>query len=101
MAKEIAQYLHPLSTTDVNNEQQLSTWRGYAYESYRCLITTLCQILEKASPTFVDKQVKSENRKDRALFCTKKQREQLLTALPSSRIINPEPQPGKFILVRL
>jgi hypothetical protein len=101
MAKEIAQYLQPLSATTIYDEQQSSAWKGYAYQSYNCLISTVCQILEKASPTFVDKQLRSSNRKDRALFCTKKEREELLTALPSSHITNPEPQPGKTIFVTL
>jgi hypothetical protein len=99
MAKEIAQYLHPLSTTIDNNEQPLSAWKGYAYESYRCLISTVCQMLEKTSSTLVDEQIRSSRRKDRALFCTKEQRAKLLTAPFSSNITNPEPQPGNFILV--
>jgi hypothetical protein len=101
MAKEVAQYLHPLSTTPVDNEQQVSVWKGYAYQSYRSLISTICQMLEKVSATFVDEQIRSNNRREPAMFCTRERRAQLLTGPPSSRITYPEPQPGKFILVSL
>jgi hypothetical protein len=98
MAKEIAQYLYPLSTIIDNNEQSLSAWKCSAYESYRCLISTVCRMLKKLSSTLVDEQIRSNKRKDRALFCTSKQRAKLLTAPFSSHITNPEPQPGNFIL---
>ncbi len=98
MAKEIAQYLQSLSITTVYNEQQLSAWKGYAYQCYSCLISTVCRLLEKASPTYVNEQAKLRNKNNRGLFCTMKQREHILTALPSSYIIHPEPQPGKYSL---
>ncbi|CAF1244565.1 unnamed protein product [Rotaria sordida] len=93
MAKEIAQYLHLSNSLTFKNEPQLSTWKGQAYENYRCLIGKLCRLLEKASPAYVDEQAKLKNRNDRAQFCTKVQREQLLTAPPASTIIYPIPQP--------
>ncbi|CAF3833172.1 unnamed protein product [Rotaria sordida] len=93
MAKDIARYMHPLSSRAINNEQQLKAEKGYAYLLYKRLISAICQVLEKASPTFVNEQAKSRNRKDRALRMTKEQREELLNAPPSTYITNPEPEP--------
>ncbi len=101
MAKEIAQYLHSLSTTSTDNEQPLSDWKGHAYESYRCLISTVCRILKEVSSTLVAEQIKSSKGKDRPMFCTREKRAKLLTAPFSSHITNPEPQPGNFILISL
>ncbi|CAF0847513.1 unnamed protein product [Adineta steineri] len=89
MAKEIALYLQSLSNITVNNDEQSTDWKGYAYENYRSLISTICQMLEKK--TSMEKETKLM---DRPLFCTRKKREELLAARPSSRITNPEPQPG-------
>ncbi|CAF3682167.1 unnamed protein product [Rotaria sp. Silwood1] len=93
MAKDIARYMHPLSPTAMNNERQLKAEKGYAYLLYKRLISAVCQVLEKASPTFVNEQARSRNRKDRALRLTKEQREELLNAPPSTYITNPEPEP--------
>lgn len=103
MAKEIAQYLQSLSPSTMYNEQQqqLSAWKSYAYQRYDCLISTVCGILEKASPTYIDEQASIRNKNDRGLYCTMKQREDILTALPSLKVIHPEPQPGKFILINI
>jgi hypothetical protein len=97
MAKEIAKYMYPLTTPTTKTEQQLNADKGYAYQRYRRLISTICHVLDKASPNFVDEQIRSRARKDRAFRYTKEQREQLLNAPPSSYITNPEPEPGKFI----
>ena len=97
MAKEIARYMRPISDTAMNNERQFKAEKGYAYQLYKRLISAVCHVLEKASPTFVNEQVKSRSRKDRALRLTKEQREQLLNAPPSTYITNPEPEPGSSI----
>jgi hypothetical protein len=97
MAKEIAKYIHPLTDPTNKTEKQLNADKGYVYQIYRRLISSICQVLDKASPTFVDEQMRLRIRKDRAFRYTKEQREQLLNAPPSSYITNPEPEPGKFL----
>ncbi|CAF1263523.1 unnamed protein product [Adineta steineri] len=86
---KLLENLQSLSNITVNNDEQSTDWKGYAYENYRSLISTICQMLEKK--TSIEKQTKLM---DRPLFCTRKKREELLAARPSSRITNPEPQPG-------
>ncbi len=98
MAKEIAKYLRPVDATQP--EKQFKAEKGYAYQIYKRLISSLCHVLDKASPNFVDEQIRSRVRRDRAFRYTKEQREQLLNAQPSTFITNPEPEPGKLILMR-
>ena len=99
MAKEIAKYIQPLPQTTSDNEKQLNADKGYTYQTYKRLIAALCHVLVKASPIFIDEQMKSRNRKDRALRYTKEQREQLLNAPPSTYVTNPEPEPGELISI--
>ncbi|CAF3913298.1 unnamed protein product [Adineta steineri] len=87
MAKAIAKYMRPI--IDINNK----TEKGYVYQMYRRLISDICHVLKKASPTYVDEQVRLRTRRDRAFQYTKEQREQLLNAPPSAYITNPEPEP--------
>ncbi|CAF1148717.1 unnamed protein product [Didymodactylos carnosus] len=89
---DIAKYLHPISI-NVVDQKQLDAEKGYCYQYYKRLLTAVCQILQKASPSFVDEQMKARNRKDRALQYTKEQREQLLNAEPSSYVLQPEAEP--------
>jgi hypothetical protein len=95
MAKEIAKYIQPIINSTTKTEEQLNADKGYAYQTYRRLISALCHVLQKASPSFVDEQIRSRTRRDRAFRYTKEQREQLLNAPPSTYITNPEPEPGK------
>jgi hypothetical protein len=100
MAKEIARYIQPLPQTPADDEKQLKANKGYSYQTYKRLISAVCHVLVKASPIFVDEQMKSRNRKDRAFRYTKEQREQLLNAPPSTYVTNPEPEPGPLIFIR-
>ncbi|CAF1243520.1 unnamed protein product [Adineta steineri] len=93
MAKEIAKYIQPIINTTDKSEKQLNADKGYSYQSYKRLISTVCHVLEKASPTFIDEQVRLRTRRDRAFRYTKEQREQLLNAPPSNYITNAEPEP--------
>ncbi|UJR07920.1 hypothetical protein I4U23_012203 [Adineta vaga] len=93
MGKAIAKYMHPIRDSINTDEKQYNADKGYCYQIYKRLISSLCHVLEKASPNFVDEQVRSRSRKDRAFRYTKEQREQLLNAPPSSYITNPEPEP--------
>ncbi|CAF1513355.1 unnamed protein product [Adineta ricciae] len=93
MAKEIAKYMNPIDTTGTKSEKQQQADKGFCYQIYKRLISSVCHVLEKASPNFVNEQVRSRSRKDRAFRYTKEQREQLLNAPPSSYIVNPEPEP--------
>lgn len=99
MAKAIALYMRPVKEAAVQNDQQLKAEKGYSYQLYKRLISSVCQVLEKASPIFVSESMKSKSRKDRAFRLTKEQREALLSAPPSSYITNPEPEPGKKLIV--
>lgn len=94
MAKAIAIYLRPINVGFTQNEKQLKAEKGYAYQLYKRMISSICHVLEKASPIFVSETMKSKNRKDRAFRLTKEQREALLNEPPSSYITNPEPEPG-------
>ncbi|CAF2933974.1 unnamed protein product [Rotaria sp. Silwood2] len=96
MAKEIAKYMQPISNTNNKTEKQLTANKCYAYQTYKRLISSICHVLEKASPTFIDEQMRSRTRKDRAFQYTKEQREQLLKAPPSLYITNPEPVPEEL-----
>jgi Ran GTPase-activating protein (RanGAP) involved in mRNA processing and transport len=93
MAKEIAKYMRPIDTSTIKTEKQFNAEKGYAYQIYKRLISSLCHVLDKASPNFVNEQIRSRVRKDRAFRYTKEQREQLLNAPPSTFITNPEPEP--------
>lgn len=95
MAKQIAKYMNPTIISTSKTEQQLNANKGYTYQIYKRLISSLCHVLDKASPNFVDELIRLRVRKDRAFRYTKEQREQLLNAPPSSYITNPEPEPGK------
>lgn len=95
MAKEIAKYMHPVNQSNGQTEKQFKAEKGYAYQLYKRLISSLCQVLDKASPNFVEGQIRSRIRRDRAFRLSKEQREKLLKAPPSSYITNPEPEPGK------
>lgn len=97
MGKEIAKYIHPIINSPTKTEKQWQAEKGYAYQLYRRLLSSICHVLDKASPNFVNDQMRSRVRKDRAFRYTKEQREKLLNAPPSSYITNPEPEPGKFI----
>ncbi|CAF0858266.1 unnamed protein product [Rotaria sp. Silwood1] len=92
MAKEIAKYMQPITNSNNKTEKQLNADKGYAYQTYKRLISSICHVLKKASPTFMDELMRSRTRKDRAFRYTKEQREQLLKAPPSSYITNPEPE---------
>ena len=94
MAKAIAIYLRPINEGSAQNEKQLKAEKGYAYQLYKRMISSVCHVLEKASPIFVSETMKSKNRKDRAFRLTKEQREALLNEPPSTYITNPEPEPG-------
>ncbi|CAF4489824.1 unnamed protein product, partial [Rotaria socialis] len=93
MAKDIAKYMQPIVNADNKSEKQFNADKGYSYQTYKRLISSICHVLEKASPNFVAEQMRTRNRKDRAFQYTKEQREQLLKAPPSSYITNPEPEP--------
>jgi len=86
--------MHPITNASDKSEKQLIAEKGYTYQIYKRLISAVCHVLEKASPTFVAEQVRSRSRRDRAFRYTKEQREQLLNAPPSSYITNPEPESG-------
>ncbi|CAF1380591.1 unnamed protein product, partial [Didymodactylos carnosus] len=92
MAKEVAKYLKPVPD-NITDQKQLDAEKGCSYQYYKSLILAVCQVLEKASPSFIDKLMKAQSRKDRALQYTKEQREQLLNAPPSFCVLHPKPQP--------
>lgn len=96
MAKEIAKYMQPIINITNKSDKQLTADKGYSYQVYKRLISGVCQVLDKASPTFVEEQVRSRTRRDRAFRYTKEQREQLLNAPPSFYVTNPEPEPGIY-----
>lgn len=100
MAKEIAKYLHPVNQSSSKTEKQFNAEKGYAYQLYKRMISSLSQVLDKASPNFVEGQIRSRVRRDRAFRLTKEQREQLLNAPPSSYITYPEPEPGRSIFIQ-
>ncbi|CAF1082908.1 unnamed protein product [Adineta ricciae] len=79
MAKEVAKYIQILS----NENRQ-------ADQMYRNLIETIRRQLKRRSLIFIEEQVAW---KDRPLFCTRQQREEVLSASPASNVIHPQPQP--------
>ena len=99
MAKAIARSMHPFPDVADKDERQLKAEKGYAYQLYKRLISAVCHVLEKASPSFVQEQFRSRTRKDRAFLLTKEQREQMLNAPPSTYVTNPEPEPGQCWMI--
>ena len=93
--------MHPIPFSPTKTEKQLNADKGYSYQLYKRLISSLCHVLDKASPNFIDEQIRLRTRGDRAFRYTKEQRERLLNAPPSLYITNPEPEPGKSNLFQL